>query len=119
MSKLTKIIVLITLGLIAISCGPEKQSKETREEFISGGPKKWSKETREEFISGCVQTATITTGNEAKSIIYCSCALEEMQEKYDEETYRKEEVKMYLGNASSEFMDYYVDTASDCAAEIK
>ena len=100
---MTKIIVLIILGLITISCGP----------------KKWSKEDREDFISGCVQTATITTGNEAKSNIYCSCALEKMQEKYDAETYRKEEAKMYLGNATSEFTDYFVDTISDCAAEIK
>ena len=100
---MTKIIVLITLELITISCGP----------------KKWSKEFRQEFISGCMETATITTGNEAKSIIYCSCALEKMQEKYDEETYRKEELKMYLGNATSEFMDYFVDTVSDCAVEIK
>ena len=100
---MTKIIVLITLGLIIISCGP----------------KKWSKETKEEFISGCMGTATISLSNKAKANIYCSCALDKFQEKYDQETYRKEEAKMYLGNASSEFMDYFVDTAADCAAEIK
>ena len=99
---MTKIIVLIILGLITISCGPRK----------------YSEEVRRNFVSACEDNAVLLAGGDkVKAGAYCNCVLEGLEEKYDEKTFVKEETKLILGGTtSSEFGDDALDIAAGCAA---
>jgi len=71
----------------------------------------WDYSNQQKFLEGCNSTSEFSERKEAM----CLCSLDLIRKKYSFSEYAKEEAKMFMGNASDEFMSDIVDIAIECA----
>jgi len=90
-----KITLMCLLGLAVWNC----ENKET-----------WSYSQQQKVLEGCNATSEFSAEKEAQ----CLCSLDLIMKKYSFSEYAKEEAKMFMGNASKDFMDTIVDIGFEC-----
>ena len=93
----------IVLALLFFSCD-NNNSKSTD----------WSYSERQKALEGCMSTSDFSAKKEAG----CLCAIDIIMQNYSFSDYLKEEAKMYLGNASEEFMNIMVNSTFECSQKI-
>ena len=105
----------IVLALLFFGCDEDTAEKDSsKKDKVLKNQVEWDYKEQHQFLTGCKSGST--RPEDVKGQI-CLCTLNLMMEEYSFEEYVKNETKLYLGNASDEFMDNYVNFIMKCGKD--